>query len=49
MHGVNALMYSLCMVKKAGIRNMGWIYNFSLGALLIDLGKANIDKNLLNQ
>ncbi len=48
-HGVNVLMYSLCMVKKVGIRDMGWVYNFSLGALLIDLGKANIDKNLLNQ
>lgn len=48
-HGVNVLMYSLCMVQKVGIRDMGWVYNFSLGALLIDLGKANIDKDLLNQ
>ena len=48
-HGVNVLIYSLCLAQRIGIRDVGWIQNFCTGALLLDLGKGGINKKILNQ
>lgn len=48
-HCVNVLMYSLSFIQRMGIRDVGWIHNFSVGALLLDVGKNGVDKTLLDR
>lgn len=48
-HCVNVLIYALCFLQRVGIRDVGWIQNFSTGVLLFDLGRNNVDKMILER